>query len=211
MNFELPKKVGLLFGTFDPIHNGHVHLAKQMIKHTDIEMVLLLVTPHSPFKIGKKISSYEHRYNMVEIALKDYSDINPCEYEKFNTPPYYSITTLNKLKSDYPDVDFVYIMGSDNAVKLNMWQGIDVLMDNFSFYVFKREPFSNKEVTDVIHSLKNGHKNKLVDIEPYNISSTQIRNGVSTGNESGINSHLPNGVRKYIEDSCLYTDNSVSL
>ncbi len=204
MDYQLPKKVGLLFGTFDPIHKGHIHVATQMIQNTDIDMVLFMVTPCSPHKIGNKMSSFEDRYNMVDIALKPFNDIKPCDYEKYNTPPYYSINTLNRLRENHSGVEFVYIMGSDNAVKLNTWVGIDEIMDNHCYYVFKREPYSSEEVIHVISSLKNGYKNKLVDIEPYNISSTEIRNGFSMGLENEFSIHLPKGVREYIDEYCLY-------
>ena len=108
------KKVGLFFGTFDPIHNGHLNIAKYIIEENFTQEVWLVVTPENPIKVKNNISSFHHRYSMVDIATKKYANIIPSDLELNLKKPNYTIDTLEYVSNKMTNVEFSLIIGEDN-------------------------------------------------------------------------------------------------
>ena len=129
---------GLFFGTFDPIHMGHIQIAKNLIRHNIVKRVCFVITPISPFKKNKKISAPHHRIHMVNLAIKDYDFFSSSDIE-FNLPsPQYTARTLRYIKTRYLNQDFFIIMGADNYQKISDWKDYKYILDNFKICVYQR-------------------------------------------------------------------------
>ena len=116
------KNIGLLFGSFNPIHNGHVSLANFFIKHRNFNQIWLVVSPLSPFKKNQIILDKYERLDMVKIAIKPFENIFASDIEFKMKTPSYTIDTLNKIKKIYPENSFSIIIGEDNLDNLKKWK-----------------------------------------------------------------------------------------
>lgn len=189
-------KVGLFFGSFNPVHTGHLVIAEYILEFYDIDEIWLVVSPQNPLKNAAILTSEENRVNMLNRALGDVtSRVKLCEIELSMPKPSYTIDTLNRLKADYPDNSFVVIMGSDGVETLNRWKGYDELINNWDFFVYPRTAsaqlitFPSKRFT-------------LIEAPILGISSTQIRNLISRGQDAI--GYVPTDVWDYICKEKLY-------
>lgn len=190
-------KVGLFFGSFNPIHVGHMIIANYMCEFTDLDEVWFVVTPHNPFKKKKTLLSDNHRFQTVLVATEDYSKLKPSKIE-FDLPqPNYTVDTLAHLYENYPQHDFSLIMGEDNLQSFHKWKNHKVILENHNIYVYPRiSKKSNK-------SRFNDHfRINFVDAPIVEISSTFIRNAIH--NNKDIRSFLPSRVWKYIDEMNFY-------
>ena len=121
-------KVGLLFGSFNPIHTGHVILAHFMATHTDLDAVWLVVSPQSPFKVGQQMLGEEERYELVTLAIQHNDRLRALNIEFAMPKPSYTIDTLDELRRRYPDHSFVLLMGEDNLPGLPRWKQADRIL-----------------------------------------------------------------------------------
>lgn len=195
----MSKKIGLYFGTFNPIHIGHVIIANHLVEHSNLDEVWLVVTPHNPFKKKKTLLDDNHRYQMVEIALEEYPKLKASRIE-FNLPqPNYTVNTLIYLVEKHPKYQFNLIMGEDNLQSLHKWKNYDVILENHDIYVYPRvykdKIVSNREEINY----KKIHKVEAPIIE---ISSTFIRNSIK--NNKNVKSLLPCDVWKYLDEMNFY-------
>ena len=128
------KKVGLYFGTFNPIHIGHLVIANHMVEFSNLEEVWLVVTPQSPFKVKKSLLDNHHRYQMVYEATAAYPKLKPSKVE-FDLPqPNYTVNTLAHLREQYDSTyEFSLIMGEDNLKGLHKWKNYEVLLEDIAF------------------------------------------------------------------------------
>ena len=133
------KKVGLFFGTFDPIHNGHLNIAKYIIEENLADQVLLVVTPENPLKLKNNISSFDHRYKMVNIATKKYNNIIPSDLEVNLKKPNYTIDTLNFISKKMLDIEFSLIIGEDNYKIFDTWKDYKKILNNYKIYIYPRK------------------------------------------------------------------------
>ena len=133
------KKVGLYFGTFNPIHIGHLVIANHMAEYSDLDEIWFVVTPVSPFKKKKNLLANNHRYEMVYLATKDYPKLQPSKIE-FDLPePNYTINTLVHLDEKYGDrYSFSLIMGEDNLKGFHKWKNYEVILENHEIFVYPR-------------------------------------------------------------------------
>ena len=115
-------KIGLYFGTFNPIHIGHMIIANHMVEYTDLDEVWFVVTPHNPFKKKSTLLSDYHRYQMVLEATEDYLKLKPSDIEFGLPQPNYTINTLTYLYEKYPKYEFNLIMGEDNLQSFHKWK-----------------------------------------------------------------------------------------
>ena len=115
-------KIGLYFGTFNPIHSGHLIIANHMVEHSDLDEIWLVVTPHNPFKNKSSLLDNHHRFEMVYKATENYSKIKPSDVEFKLPQPNYTIYTLAHLTDLYPDKEFSLIMGEDNLKSFHKWK-----------------------------------------------------------------------------------------
>ncbi|MDM1517023.1 nicotinate (nicotinamide) nucleotide adenylyltransferase [Myroides odoratimimus] len=192
-------KVGLYFGTFNPIHIGHLVIANHMVQYTDLDEVWMVVTPHSPLKKKKGLLEDFHRIHMVNLATADYDYIKPSDVE-FNLPqPNYTVNTMAHLHERYPKHEFSLLMGQDNLDSLPKWKNYEVLLERYPIYVYPRI-FSGKEEANPLLDHPNIH---LVENAPImEISATFIRDSIKEG--KNIMPLLDKEVWKYIDHNLFY-------
>jgi len=192
------KKVGLYFGTFNPIHMGHLIIANHMVEFSTLDEVWFVVTPQSPFKVKKTLLANHHRYQMVFEATKDFPKLKPSNIE-FDLPkPNYTINTLVHLGEKYTDkYQFCLIMGEDNLKGFHKWKNYEVILENYELFVYPR--ISKGEV---VHQFKDHPKIHRVAAPIMEISSTFIRNNHNKG--KNISPMLPQSVWKYMDEMNFY-------
>ena len=192
------KKVGLYFGTFNPIHVGHLVIANHMVEFSDLDEVWFVVTPQSPFKTKKTLLDNHHRYQMVLEATEAYPKLRPSKIE-FDLPqPNYTVNTLVHLNEQYnEDYQFCLIMGEDNLKGFHKWKNYETILENYSLYVYPRISEGIIE-----HQLKNHPKITKVDAPIMEISSTFIRKNHKDG--KNIKAMLPDAVWKYLDEMNFY-------
>jgi len=190
-------KIGLYFGTFNPIHVGHLIIANHMAEHSDLDEIWMVVTPHNPLKKKATLLDDYQRLNLVHLATEDYLKIKPSDIEFKLSQPNYTVNTLAHLQEKYPQHEFALIMGEDNLKSFHKWKNYEVILNNHEIYVYPRIS------SDVENSLfKNHPKIHLIDAPVVEISSTFIRNSIK--NNKNIQPLLPSKVWDYISHSNFY-------
>lgn len=193
----MSKEIGLYFGTFNPIHIGHLAIANHMVEHSSLDELWLVVTPHNPFKEKKSLLADHHRYQMVQIAVEDYPKLKASNIEFGMAQPNYTVNTLIYLNEKYPKHQFNLIMGEDNLQYLHKWKNYEEILHNNKIYVYPRV-YSNKEEAKLInHDQVNKVKAPIMEI-----SSTFIRNAIKK--RKNIKPLCPCKVWKYIDEMNFY-------
>ena len=128
-------KIGLYFGTFNPIHVGHLIIANHFAEHSDLDQVWCVVTPQNPLKVKQSILDNRQRMEMVFLATEAYPKIKPSDIEFGLSQPNYTIHTLVYLEEKYPEHKFALIMGEDNLISLPKWKNAEVLLQRYPIYV----------------------------------------------------------------------------
>lgn len=200
-------KIGLYFGTFNPIHVGHLIIANHMAEHTDLDQIWMVVTPHNPLKKKSTLLDDYHRLHMVHLATDTYTKIKPSDIEFKLPQPNYTITTLVHLQEKYPENEFALIMGEDNLKSLHKWKNYDVILEHYSIYVYPRiEAIENNQKTIDTGaentSFANHPKIKIIDAPVVEISATFIRNCIKKG--KNIRPLLPHNVWEYLDHNNFY-------
>ena len=192
------KKVGLYFGTFNPIHIGHLVIANHMVEFSELDEVWFVITPRSPFKQKQSLLDDHHRYQMVYEAIADYPGLKASKVE-FNLPqPNYTVNTLVHLVEQYgTDHKFCLIMGEDNLKTFHKWKNYEVILENHELYVYPR--VSNGKIPDQFKEHRGIHQ---VDAPIMEISSTFIRKQHKAG--KNIRPMLPERVWKYMDEMNFY-------
>jgi nicotinate-nucleotide adenylyltransferase len=130
--------VGLLFGSFNPVHTGHLILAEHFATRTDLDAVWLVISPQSPFKVGEELLPDTARLDLLQLALADNPRLRAEDVELILPRPSYTIATLDALRQRHPTHDFVLLMGGDNLAGLPRWRASDRLITEFDLYVYPR-------------------------------------------------------------------------
>jgi nicotinate-nucleotide adenylyltransferase len=190
-------KIGLYFGTFNPIHVGHLIIANHMAEHADLDQVWMIVTPHNPLKKKSTLLDDYHRLQMVHLATEDFPKIKPSDIEFKLSQPNYTVNTLVHLQEKYPNYEFSLIMGEDNLKSLHKWKNYEVILENHTIYVYPRISSESENL-----EFKNHPKIHLIDAPVVEISSTFIRDNVKKG--KNIQPLLPNKVWEYIDHNNFY-------
>lgn len=190
-------KIGLYFGTFNPIHVGHLIIANHMAEHADLDQVWMVVTPHNPLKKKNTLLDDYHRLQMVHLATDSFEKLKPSDIEFKLSQPNYTVNTLVHLQERYPNHEFSLIMGEDNLKTLHKWKNYEIILENYDIYVYPR---ISSEVENL--ELKNHPKIHLIDAPIVEISSTFIRNNIKEG--KNIQPLLPEKVWEYIDHNNFY-------
>lgn len=189
-------KIGLYFGTFNPIHVGHLIIANHFAEHSDLDQVWCVVTPQNPLKVKQSILSNRQRLEMVFLATEAYPKIKPSDIEFGLSQPNYTIHTLVYLEEKYPEHEFALIMGEDNLISLPKWKNAEVLLQRYSIYVYPRKLNSTPPKPNIKGRI---HKVGAPIIE---ISSSFIRNSIKKG--KNIRPLLPEAVWVYLDEMNFY-------
>lgn len=191
-------KIGLYFGSFNPIHVGHLIIANYMVEFTDLDQVWLVVTPHNPHKNKTSLLADHHRLEMVYLATKNYPKLKPSDVEFKLPQPNYTIQTLVHLSEKYPQHQFSILMGEDNLDSLHKWKNYEAILENYSMYIYPRKGTFTHE-----NNLKN-HKNiHRVEAPIIELSSTFIRQAIK--DKKNIAPMLPDAVFEYLDHNLFYT------
>ncbi|HLW31135.1 MAG TPA: nicotinate (nicotinamide) nucleotide adenylyltransferase [Aequorivita sp.] len=200
------RKIGLYFGTFNPIHVGHLIIANHLAEYSDLDEIWFVVTPHNPHKKKKSLLEDYHRLAMVEMAIEDYPKLRGSNAEFKLPQPNYTVNTLAHLEEKYPNNDYCLIMGEDNLKSLHKWKNFEVILDRYSIYVYPR--ISEGSVDSQFKSIAEDgaevfhEKIKKIDAPIIEISSTFIRGAVK--DKKDIRPLVAPEVWKYIDEMNFY-------
>lgn len=192
------KKIGLFFGSFNPIHIGHLILANYILENSDMDELWFVVSPQNPFKDKKSLLKDHNRLDMVQLAVKNYPNMRASNVEFSLPQPSYTIDTLMYLREKHPDYSFSLIMGEDNLNGLHKWKNAEFLLKNYHIIVYPRIFESEKKDPEYL-----GHENiSLVKAPVIELSATEIRNMIKAG--KNVRPMLPPEVFDYLDGSSFY-------
>lgn len=201
--------IGLYFGTFNPIHVGHLVIANFVAEYTEIDQVWMVVTPQNPLKVKSSLLPDYHRLALVNEAIKDNPNLKASDVEFKLPQPNYTSTTLAHLKEKYPDYTFSLIMGEDNLRTFHKWFNFEHLLENYRFYVYPRVLTfqEEEEVNEIGQQPENGfheHPNIIIcdDAPVMKVSSSFIRQAIKEGKD--VRYLLTEPVFKYVDEMNFY-------
>lgn len=192
-------KVGLFFGTFNPIHIGHMIIANYMAEFSDLDEVWFVVTPLSPFKKKSSLLDNHHRLAIANIAVENYPKLKTSDIEFKLSQPNYTVNTLVHLEEKFPNHQFCLIMGEDNLKGFHKWKNYETILQNYELYVYPR--ISDGKTTAELMSHPKINK---VNAPIVQISSTFIRKAIS--DKKDISTMLLPNVWQYIDEMNFYKD-----
>lgn len=190
-------KIGLFFGSFNPVHVGHLIIANHIVENSDLDEVWMVVTPHNPLKKKQSLLDDHHRYQLVLEATEDYPKIKPSNIEFGLPQPNYTINTLIYLGEKYPEHHFNLIMGRDNLNSFKKWKNYDRILEYHDLYVYPRVTASS-----TIPELFNHERVHLIDAPIVEISSTAIRKAIKEG--KNVRPLMPYRAWSYLDEMNFY-------
>ncbi len=172
-------KIGIYGGSFNPVHFGHVGLAKWVIEHTDLDELWLLVSPNNPLKPAGILAPEDERLEAVREAIKAIPGLKASDFE-FSLPrPSYTANTLRALQKAYPEHEFTLVIGEDNLVIFTQWREYEYILKNFRIFVYPRKSAISDQKSEIRNQkseIRNAENIVFLDSAPYfNISSTELR------------------------------------
>ena len=189
---------GVLFGSFDPIHNGHIEIANYFLKQNLLSEVILIVTPENPFKLKKDKISFAKRFEIVTIGIKKYPKIKSSDIENKLPKPNYTYYTLEFLRKTNPEIEYVFLMGSDLLNNFKRWKNYIKILENHKIFVYPR----NNEIIPNEFKL---HKNiRFFKANLIRISSTLIRENIK--NNLSIKDLVPSEINIFLKNNKFYND-----
>lgn len=190
-------KIGLFYGSFNPIHSGHLIIANNMVQTTDIQKVWFVVSPQNPLKKSKALLPELDRLNMTRAAVYDNSDFDVSDVELQMPKPSYTVDSMSYLSEKNPDEEFVLIIGEDNLESFQKWKNHEKILEIFGLYVYPRANAFDCP-------LRNHPKVKLVEAPYVDISATFIRQCVKKNRS--IKYLVPDSVELIIRDKKFFAD-----
>lgn len=188
-----PIWTALFGGTFNPLHNGHLTIARSVLEQGLADEVWILITPCNPWKKDHELLDDRLRYEMAVQAVKDMDNVKASDYEFSLPKPSYTANTLRRISADYPDREFILTIGADNWVKFNEWKESDFILSNYRIIVYPRNGYETTPTPDGV---------TLLECPLVDLSSTDIRKRVANGEP--INEMVPAAVARTIADLKLY-------
>lgn len=197
-------RTGVLGGSFDPVHNGHVALGRAAIKEANLDRLIVMPARVQPFKQGKRVTEDYHRQAMAELAFSGMENTVVSDYELNNMKISYTYDTLVYLQKKYPDERLYFVLGTDSMLQVEQWyKGTDIL-ENFSFAVSVRPGYKEEELESCISELRRKYGTEIIKIcsNMPDVSSTEVRRKIAAG--ESVEEMVPEPVERYIEKNGLY-------
>ncbi len=188
--------IGLLFGSFNPIHTGHLLIANYMVEYTHLDKIWFVVSPQNPFKTNEYLLDENLRLQMIELAIADDNRFEACNIEFKLPKPNYTYLTLSTLTEKYPEHHFTPIIGGDNLQSFHLWKDYQTILSQYQVFVYRRAGFHENPL------LANHPKITLYEVPLLNISSTYIRETLQAG--KSIRYLVPKLVKEFIDEKGLY-------
>ncbi len=189
-------RIALYFGSFNPLHNGHLALAQYIVQTHEADELWFVVSPKNPHKGQHELLDEHLRLEMTVLATQHQPALKVTDIEFAMPLPSYSIDTLRKLKNDFPQHTFALLIGSDNALVFDKWKDYQTLLAEFEVLVYPRRGYDFEAVKALYPTMR------LLDTPYYDISSTQVRNAIRNG--SSIKHLVPQAVETFIAENKLY-------
>lgn len=189
-------KTGLFFGSFNPVHIGHLMIANYFYSFTDLEEIWMVVTPQNPWKTDQKLISTQHRVNMLKIATKPSDWLTVSDFEKDMKQPSYTFESLKVLRETHSDRNFVLLIGGDNSVRFHQWKKFKEILKHHEVWGFPRK---EEPVKSLLSELK------IHKAPQFEISSNFIRESIFQNRN--MKHFMPSGVHEYILQNNLYSLN----
>ncbi len=189
-------KVGLFFGSFNPVHIGHMIIASSVVEYSDLDQVWMVVSPHNPHKKKESLANDYDRLHLVNLAIGDHTKIRSSSIEFGMPKPSYTVDTLAYLREKYPALEFVLLMGGDNLASLPKWKNFEIIIEHHAIYVYRRP------VIDLSESIQSAQITVLEDLPLIHLSSTYIRRCIRDG--ISVQYLVPDAVFEYLQESTLY-------
>lgn len=183
------KKVGLFFGSFNPVHNGHLMLANYLLEYVPFDEIWFVVSPQNPLKNQDELMPEAFRLSLVEKAIEGFSRFNACDTEFYLSKPSYTIHTLSALAGEFPEIEFYLIMGADSLLNFHLWKDYATILEKYHLLVYPRKGSPE-------HHLMKHPSVQLVDAPLIEVSSTFIREAIKQGKD--LRFFLPTGVFEMI-------------
>ncbi len=188
-------KIGLYFGTFNPVHIGHLAIANYMVEFTEIQQLWFIISPQNPFKEEKNLLKDYHRLQLVRRAIEDDPRFRASAVE-FNLPrPSYTIDTLVYLQEEHPGDEFFLIMGADNLESIHKWKNYEMLLGNYGILVYPRPGYEIKRE-------ELPPRMQVVNAPLMEISASFIRKAIEDGKD--IRHFLPAKAYQYLDEMNFY-------
>jgi len=186
--------IGLYFGSFNPIHIGHLAIANYMIEYSDMERLWFVVSPQNPFKEKKSLLAENHRLSLVNTAIEDDLRFKASNIEFSMPQPSYTIDTLTYLREKYPEHNFSLIMGEDNLKSFHKWKNYEIILNNYQIYVYPRDykTISKTKFEDI----------KIVEAPLIEVSSSFIRKAIKE--KKDVRYFMQSKVSEYIKEMHFY-------
>jgi len=198
------KKIGLYFGTFNPIHVGHLIIANYMADYTDLDEIWLIVSPQNPLKKKESLLADYHRLNLVRVGIENNIKLKASDIEFKLSKPSYTVHTLIHLKEKYPNYHFNLIMGADNLRSFHKWKNHDEIIKEHHIYVYPRI-LTEQELNDKASQLKPIYEHENIihcDAPMMKISSSFIRKAIKS--KKDVQYLLTEPVYKYVDEMNFY-------
>lgn len=180
------EKIGLFFGSFNPVHNGHLMLANYILAFGDIDQVWFVVSPHNPLKPVSDLLPENQRLDLVRFAIDSFARFKLCDIEFAMPRPSFTIDTLTLLSSKHPEKHFSLIMGSDSIDSFHLWKDFETLLSRYTLLVYPRKGGSEN------NPLYQHHSVKRIEAPQIEVSSSFIRKGLKQGKD--LRFFMPKGV-----------------
>jgi len=188
-------KTGLFFGSFNPVHIGHLAIANYMVEYTDLDDLWFIISPHNPFKKKASLLKDYHRYRLLELGIGN-SPIFRISDIEFKLPqPSYTIDTLTYLSEQHPNKNFTLILGTDSLSSFKKWKNYESILNNYELIIYPREGDNNNDILQL-------NNVTIVNAPKMEISSSFIRKAIRDGKD--IRHFLPDKVYKYIMEMHFY-------
>ena len=193
----MKKQIGLFFGSFNPIHIGHLIIANHLVEHSAMDELWLVVTPQNPFKEKQSLLDNHLRLEMTNLAIEEYPKLRASNIEFQLPQPNYTVNTLAYLEEKHPQANFALIMGEDNLKSFHKWKNYEYILANYPIYVYPRISEG-----DIPQSLINHPQITRINAPIIELSATFIREELKVGRN--IRPLLPEKVWQYIDKLGLY-------